>query len=288
MDLVFRCSRFPNPGETLLGTDFSEHPGGKGANQAVAIGKLGNPVSFVGCVGKDGFGVTLIRQMKGSGVETSTMAIHDSLPSGTAMILVDEAGQNQIVVVPGANGAVTKELVNASIQSSTDSFIVAQLEIPLEAVIAGSKLGKMILNPAPARELPDEIFSELFAIIPNESETEFLTGIRPVDADSCKAASAWFLENGVQNVVLTLGERGSYWSNGIESLSIPAFRVGAIDTTAAGDAFVGGLASRLSIGEGWQDALQFASAVAALAVTKPGAQESMPTRSEVEAFLASQ
>lgn len=281
LDLVFRTKRFPRPGETLLGGEFCSSPGGKGANQAVAIAKLGGDVSFVGCVGRDPFGSALEASMQEAGVDTSNLSRHKSLPSGCASIVVSEDGSNEIIVAPGANGALSGEQVRKALGHDLDRWVLAQLEVPIEAVLAASEVSHFILNPAPACELPAELLSRCFAIVPNETETEILTGIDPKNPRLRRDAAAALVLKGAGNVVITLGNEGCYWTDGTRELHLPPFPVKAVDTVAAGDAFCGALALWLSRGNDWEHALAFANRAGALATTKEGAQAAMPSLAEM-------
>jgi ribokinase len=281
MDLVFRTARMPSPGETLLGGQFATHPGGKGANQAVAIGRLGGAVSFVGKVGSDAFGVALRQSLTEATVNVDFLQISEA-PTGTAGIFVDDAGQNMIVVAPGANAEVSAEEVRIALQTLRPSVTLAQLEIPLEAVLAAAQADRFILNPAPARQLPDDLLDRCFALTPNEFELQALTGI-----DSTEEAAKRLLDRGVQNVIVTLGEQGSYWVSASGGLHFPVPLVSPIDTTGAGDAFNGALAMFLAEGQDLANAIPLANCVGALATTRPGAQEAMPTRKELRALAGS-
>lgn len=285
LDFVFRVPRFVRVGETLLGAEFQSHPGGKGANQAYAIGRLGGDVQFVGCVGDDPYGEGLRQNLESAGVDVSLLHSTTRAATGTAAILVDSDGRNQIVVASGANMHVTPDLVREALKVPAD-ITLSQLEIPLESVLEASKAARFILNPAPACDIPVEVLKNTWCITPNETETEMLTGILPSDEESCLNAADWFFSKGVQHVVLTLGERGcAYFAPG-ESLFVPTRKVKAVDTTAAGDAFNGGLAWALSKGQGWREALETANRVATLSVMKEGAQPSMPSAHDLEAMLA--
>lgn len=280
MDLVFRTARMPQPGETLLGGQFATHPGGKGANQAVAIGRLGGAVRFVGRVGRDGFGESLRHSLVEAGVSVEHLRVSEA-PTGTAGIFVDDAGQNMIVVAPGANGEVTPEDVFAAMQTPAD-VVLAQLEIPLAAVAAAASAERFILNPAPACPLPDGVLARCFALTPNESELAALTG----GAD-LSAGCARLLDLGVENVIVTLGERGSYWASRAGGRSFAAPVIQPVDTTAAGDAFNGALAMFLAEGRELANAIPLANCVGALATTRAGAQGSMPSREEVRGLAGS-
>jgi len=282
LDMVFQTQRFPNPGETLLGGEFASHPGGKGANQAVAVGKLGGEVSFVGCIGSDAFGDVLRDSLVQAGVDVTHLLRHPTTPSGCAGIVVDAAGSNQIIVAPGANMELTAAQVHAALAQNTDSSVLVQLEIPMAAVKAAATRGRLFLNPAPAQSLDDELLAKTFAITPNETETELLTGIRPQNPETCRSAAKALFDKGVQNVVLTLGEKGCFWMSDKGELYVPALEANAIDTVAAGDAFNGALAWFYSETGDLPNALVRANQVTALSVTKRGAQSSMPTREELE------
>ena len=286
LDLVFRCSELPRPGQTVLGHSFETHPGGKGANQAVAIGKLGGHVAFVGCVGDDGNGETLRHSLTGAGVDIQYLLTTANSPTGVAPIWVDDAGTNMIVVAPGANFDLSEEHVAFSLGFLQPSVVLAQLETELEAVRAASLFDRFILNPAPAQPLADELLANCFAITPNETEAEILTGIAPDDEASCLAASGRLLDNGVRNVVITLGSRGCYWATTEGGQHFDAPKVDAIDTTAAGDAFNGALAWYLASDLEFPEAIRRAIRVASVSTTRVGAQESMPTESEVDQFFA--
>lgn len=285
LDLVFQCPEFPRPGETLLGGEFATHPGGKGANQAVAIGRLGGDVHFCGAVGTDDFGKTLQTSLKGAGVHTTHLRHDPGQPTGTACILVSATGQNLIVVAPGANNQVTPEAVHHTLDQLRPSIVLAQLEVPLPAVEAAAKSGRFILNPAPARPLPDSLLAQTWIITPNETELEALTGIAPQDLQDVERAARQLLARGVQNAIVTLGSRGSAWISAEGLQHFPAHPVQPVDTTAAGDAFNGALAHFLAQGHDFPFAITRANAVAALSTLKSGAQPSMPTEKELEIFL---
>jgi ribokinase len=294
IDLVARVERIPAKGETLSGQDFQTHPGGKGANQAVAVARLGYPVSMIGRVGSDGFGQILRDSLAAAGVDTSAVAISDE-PSGIAMIAVERGGDNSIIVSPGANACLTSSDLDLHIELlRSAALVLTQLEIPLATVeylaaICARAGVPLILDPAPARDLPASLWSNIAWITPNESEARQLCGVQAsatieeelLETVECIAA------RGARNILLKLGERGSYVAthSGLRA-QIPAYVVSAVDTTAAGDAFNGAFAVALARGTDPAKAASFAAAVAAISVTRPGAQSSMPTQDDVARFLA--
>ena len=288
-DLVVRTPRFPQPGETISGEDLQIIPGGKGANQAVAAARQGTPTAMVGRVGNDSFGPELIGNLKQNGVDTSHVQVDSESATGTAIIVVDEKGQNSIVLSPGGNGRVTPaDLDNLSFADA--SLLLLQLEIPVAAVLAAVKRAKesglrVLLNPAPARPLPEELLSLPDFIVPNESELSLLTELPVQDIPSAEKAAKTLLERGIQNVIVTLGANGALIVNRELTKHIPSFKVDVVDTTAAGDAFIGGFASALLQNKSMEEAVQYGCACGALAATKFGAQPSLPTKKEVETFL---
>jgi ribokinase len=292
LDLVVGADRIPQIGETVIGKTFNTFYGGKGANQAVAVAKLGYPVSMVGNVGSDSFGAQLRNGLRSAGVDTAYVNTVEG-PSGVALITTGSLGENSIVVVPAANGHLTPELLEkAATILQRAGFLLAQLEIPLETVEYLAKFAErcsipLMLDPAPARELPTSLLRRLSWITPNETETQELlkTNIENGDQD-CNAAAERLLDLGVQNVLLKLGSRGCLIAQAILAKErIPAFAVDAVDTTAAGDAFNAGFAVGLMRDCTVAHSAVFASAVAAISVTRPGAQPSMPTGDEVDLFL---
>jgi ribokinase len=291
MDLVVRAPHMPIPGETIIGSDFRTIPGGKGANQAVAAARLGAEVTMIGRVGDDDFGRAQLRNLGELDIDTTHVMVDPAAATGIALITLDASGQNSIVLAPGANMRLTKEDINAAQGAIVQSdVLVLQLESPLEVVahaieIAYTEGVNVILNPAPARPLPKETLASLDYLIPNESETALLTGVEVVDIHSAKEAAERLREEGVGTVVLTLSDRGAFLASAEESVHVPGYEVEVVDTTAAGDAFVGGFAVALAQGQNLAEAVRYANASGALAVTRLGAQPSLPTRQEVEEFM---
>ncbi|MCL9802971.1 ribokinase [Pseudomonas sp. AKS31] len=290
MDLVTRAPRLPVGGETLIGHSFATVSGGKGANQAVAAARLGAQVAMVGCVGNDDYGVQLREALLAEQIDClAVSAVDDS--SGVALIVVDDNSQNAIVIVAGANGAMTPAVIDrfdAVLQAA--DVIICQLEIPDATVGHALKraraLGKVvILNPAPAsRPLPADWFAAIDYLIPNESEAAVLSGL-PVDSqETAESAASQLIAMGAGKVIITLGAQGSLFANGQRFEHFPAPKVKAVDTTAAGDTFVGGFAAALANGKSEADAIRFGQIAAALSVTRAGAQPSIPTLSDVQAF----
>ncbi len=289
MDLVARVPALPGPGQTVLGTSLTRSPGGKGANQAVAAARAGCEVFFIGRVGSDSHGQELLESLRQAGVNTSRTALDRSIPSGTALIAVDDAGENSIVVVPGANGHVSAADVDGSRDViSASSVIVLQLEIPLETVAHAARLGReegtlVLLNPAPAQPLEPSLTHLVDVLVANESEVAALSGMgSPFDPAS---AARMLVDSGTGAVIVTLGSQGAVLVTADEEIDVPAFAVDAVDTTGAGDAFVGNLARALDQKQPLESAVRFASAAAALSVQHQGAQPSMPSLQETEQLL---
>jgi len=284
-DLVLDIDHRPAPGETILGSDVVVTPGGKGANQAVAAGRLGGDVTFVGCLGEDGNGRLLRASLADAGVNLSGLRQVDA-PTGIAIIMVTPDGENSIIVAPGANRHVTPGMLDEADQWREAAVVVLQLEIPLESVtkVATEARGRVVLNTAPAAELPAEVIALADPLVANESEAHFLLGDQGGDG---VALAERLLGLGPRSVVLTLGPAGSVVAertgDGVRTAEVPAQRVTAVDTTGAGDSFVGAMALRLSEGDGLPDAVRFATSVAAVSVGRRGAQDSFPTMSELEA-----
>jgi ribokinase len=292
LDLVASTDRIPQVGETVIGRTFTTFFGGKGANQAVAVARLGYPVSMIGSVGNDAFGTQLRSGLAEAGVNTDHVETVEG-SSGTALIITGPNGENSIVVVPGANAHLSpKSLERTAPLLKQAGFILVQLEIPLETVEYLAEFAErydipFMLDPAPARELPASLLRRVSWLTPNETETrELLKANLDDNEQSANAAADQLLSRGVKNVVLKLGSRGCAVAQGSQSKErIPAFSVNAVDTTAAGDAFNAGFAVGLISGYSASESGVFASAVAALSVTRPGAQPSMPRSDEVEEFL---
>lgn len=292
MDLVTRAPRLPRGGETLIGESFATVSGGKGANQAVAAARLGAQVSMVGCIGSDAYGQELRGALLAEQIDCQAVSTVEGA-SGVALIVVDDNSQNAIVIVAGANGALTSQVIDrfdAVLQAA--DVIICQLEVP-DATVGyalkrGRELGKtVILNPAPAsRPLPADWYASIDYLIPNESEASALSGV-PVDSlQSAETAASALIALGAGKVIITLGAQGSLFANGTGFEHFPASQVKAVDTTAAGDTFVGGFAAALASGKSEAEAIRFGQVAAALSVTRAGAQPSIPTLSEVQAFKA--
>lgn len=281
-DLVFRTGKLPVPGQTLLGGQFSTHSGGKGGNQAVAIGTLGGIVDFIGSIGQDSNGKIMRATLDSAGVNTESLVVDATTPSGTACVLVDDQGMNMIVVAAGANLTLSPAVVRDALAQSGSRVVLTQLEIPMDCVAAASEAEFFILNPAPASMIPGQILARCRVLTPNETELQGLTGILPDDPEDCIRASRGLLEQGVKNVVVTLGSRGSYWVSNAGGWYFQAPNVRPVDTTAAGDAFNGALAHFLAAGREMSNAIQLANCVGALSTTKHGAQESMPSLAELK------
>jgi len=283
VDHVWLGQVAPSSGETLLADSYEVHPGGKGANQATAAAKLGGRVQMVGCLGKDAGGALLKSVLQRAGVGVSYLTELEGVATGTAGIFVDAKGANSIYVGPGANRLVTADRVSFALTMIRPQWVLMQGETPYEGLHEALKHGRLILNPAPAFDVPSEILARTWLITPNEHEAALLTGIHPNTEEECDAACQALLSRGVQNVVITRGEKGAY-ASGIGVIS--PYPVSAVDTTGAGDCFTGALAAALSKGMDLRGALQVASVAAALSTMKKGAQESMPDWQQVSAALS--
>jgi len=295
MDLVINVPHIPKPGETILGDRFLTFPGGKGANQAVAAARLGADVTMIGCVGNDTYGEQLISTLKAENINTEGISVLPDIATGVAMISVAEDGQNSIAVASGANFQLTPDIVRKAM-SNNQSFdlLIMPLEVPLETVLASAELAKkvgakVILNPAPAQALSESLKKSVDILVPNEIELAQITSIKAGNLEDLNQAAKKLLNQGISSVVITLGDKGSLVisksDEGEESQLVPPFQVKAVDTTAAGDAFVAALSVGIGDGMSITDAARFANAAGALAATKPGAQPSLPLRSEVERFF---
>lgn len=294
MDLVVRTARFPRAGETLAGSDFHIIPGGKGANQAVAAARAGAAVRMVGSIGTDAFGPLMLDSLMAAGVEVSGIARLPETATGTATIIVEDGGQNRIIVVPGANGLMTPEFIQRqwpAIQQS--ELILLQHEIPLPTVHAVIEMAydagiRVLLNPAPFYPIRPDILAKVDTLIVNEVEVQALAGLAVTDSQTAGSAAAALTDRGVRTVIITLGATGALLRTADAEFFQPAFQVEVVDTTAAGDTFAGSYAACILAGSQPQEALNFAGAASALAVTRLGAQTSIPAKDEVEAFLAAQ
>lgn len=291
-DLVVKSDRFTEEGETIIGKSFGQFTGGKGANQAVAAARLGGNVEMLGELGKDSFGKDQIKSLDDNNIRHDHVLFTNEASSGIGNPQLDASGHNRIVVVPGANYKFEpKDLDKLEDVIRTTDIIILQLEIPLETVYEAIKLGhkynkEIILNPAPAAELDPKIAPMVTYMTPNEHEAQLITGIKTDTDAGVKEAANELLRQGYKNVLITLGEKGSYFKNADTELNIPAFKVKAVDTTAAGDSYIGAFAYGLANESSVEDSLHYAAATAAIAVTKMGAQPSLPTKKEVDEFLA--
>lgn len=289
-DMVVRSPHIPVPGETVLGGKFFMNPGGKGANQAVAAARLGGEVTFLTKIGKDLFGTQAVKGFEKEGINTRYIAVSESEPSGVASIVVGDTAENSIVVAPGANYDLNKADIDLALTAFIQTQIVlVQLEIPIEIVEYVIEMGKrlnkkVILNPAPAQKLSDNSLASLFAVTPNESEAELLTGVKVSDEKSASKAAGILTSKGIENVIITMGSKGAYlYSESVKKM-IPGYKVNAVDTTAAGDTFNGALAVALLEGIEMEEAIVFANKAAAIAVTRPGAQSGIPFLADVNSF----
>ena len=287
-DMVINMERLPLPGETLLGGKFFMNAGGKGANQAVAAARLGGKVNFVAKVGNDPFGIRSIDQYKAEGIGTKHVVVDKEHPSGVALILVDAHGENSIAVASGANAHLLPEDIDQAKGTIEDcDILLMQLETPMETIEHAAQMakragGKVILNPAPAHSLPESLLANLYMLIANETEAEYISGTRITDMDSVARAADIICHRGVENVVITLGSKGAFIKERDTYHQVPALKVKAVDATAAGDTFCGAVCVALAEGRGIIEAVTFANRAAAVTVTRMGAQSSLPYRREVE------
>jgi ribokinase len=291
MDLVARCKHLPAKGQTIFGHDFFSAPGGKGANQAVAVARLGGRVAMAGCVGADEFGRALTAGLRDAGVEAGDVVSVDR-PTGTALITIDAEGANTIVVISGANAACTTALVDRAFASAgVPGILLLQNEIPAEANAHAIRVAHasgwfVIVNPAPAGPLPMELLPLIDVIVPNETEAAAITGLRLSSRADALAAARRVVEQGARSALITLGDDGALYCDPERCLHCPAVAVQAVDTTAAGDAYIGALCATLADGRALPESLGFAAAAAALSVTRLGAQPSLASRAELANFIA--
>ena len=285
-DMTVLADRLPVPGETVLGGTFAMGQGGKGANQAVAAQRLGGDVTFICKVGRDIFGVNSIKEYKKEGMDTSKVMYSDK-PSGVALISVDTHAENCIVVASGANGDITVEDIEANRKDiEKAAILLLQLEIPVDAVVRAAKIAHeagvyVVLNPAPACDLPEEIYQYLSLIIPNQTEIALMTGIEVKDEEGAAKAVKALQSKGTKDVIVTMGSKGSMVYHEGKATFVPSRKVNAVDTTAAGDTYCGGLCVALSEGKDIIAAAEFATASSSLTVQKRGAQDSIPYRKDI-------
>ena len=293
-DLMATVKNFPAAGETIVGTSFLQVMGGKGANQAVAAHRLGGDVKFVTCLGNDANGQNTLRYFRETGLDVSSALLVTDAPSGTAIILVDENGENCIVITPGANHRLLPDYIIEEIEDDIAAcdLVMLQMEIPYETVRTVCELARkhqktIMLNVAPARHLDAELIKMIDILVVNETEAETVSGAKIAGIGEGAIVDK-LLSMGARTVVLTLGKQGCLLKNERECLQVPAFQVKAVDTTAAGDTFCGALAAGLARGREWREALRFATAASAVCVTRMGAQPSIPTERETNEFLHNQ
>lgn len=290
VDTTLRVKRMPQPGETLMTENKSSAAGGKGANQAVAAARAGAQTSFIGKVGKDGAGQFMVESLNDDQIDTTGIAVDDTVGTGSAFILLDEAGQNSILVYGGSNKWVSKSEVEAAAkQIKQADFVISQFETPQEAALDAFKLAKAnnvrtILNPAPASQIEPDLLQVTDLIVPNETESASLTGIEITDEASMIASAKAFQQMGVKNLIITVGSKGAFYATATEHDFVPAFKVKAVDTTAAGDTFIGALSSQLKPDlSNIAAALIFAQRASSITVQRLGAMPSIPTLAEIEA-----
>jgi len=288
MDLVARTPRQPLPGETLTGTTFATLPGGKGANQAVALARLGAEVAMIGCVGNDDYGRVLRANLEREGIAHQAVGVSFTQSSGVAMIIVDDASQNSIVVIPGSNAELTPAEVDRSCELLRQAkLVVCQLEVPLETVRFTLKAARQngavtILNAAPACELPQDVLSLVDWLVVNETEASMLSGLPVTNPEDAQQAARQLRAQGCRNVLITLGAQGVLAAYDDELRHYPAQKVKPVDTTGAGDTFVGGFGAALAGGAAPDEAIRFGQAAAAIAVTREGAQDAIPRREDIQ------
>lgn len=293
MDLVVFADRHPAIGETILGNSFHMYPGGKGANQAISAARLGANVSLVGCLGWDSYGSDLLQNLKRNNIDTTYIRKIKGTSTGTALITVSNDGGNSIIVVPGANYAVNPMDVDAAgSQFVPGNILLVQMEVPMEVVTyaiqkARQQEMQVILNPAPARLLPESVYQQVDYLVPNRSELNLLAGGSRFDTLTVEAGVEKLRTLGLKKILVTLGDHGVRFISPTRDENFPAYRVPVVDTTAAGDAFIGGFSAGLAEGLSEEEAIQLGTAAGALAVTKAGAQASLPSRLEVDQFRKS-
>ncbi|WP_371973850.1 ribokinase [Lelliottia nimipressuralis] len=293
-DHILNLDAFPTPGETVTGNQYQVAFGGKGANQAVAAGRSGANIAFIACTGDDDTGERVRKQLESDHIDISPVSVVGGESTGVALIFVNAEGENVIGIHAGANAALTIERVEAQrVLISSAEALLMQLESPVESVLAAAKIAHenhttVVLNPAPARLLSDELLALVDIITPNETEAEKLTGIRVENDDDAARAAQALHDKGIGTVIITLGSRGVWASVNGEGRRVPGFKVKAIDTIAAGDTFNGALVTALLEGGSLDNAIRFAHAAAAIAVTRKGAQPSVPWRKEIDEFLSQQ
>ena len=293
-DHILNLESFPTPGETVTGNQYQVAFGGKGANQAVAAGRSGAKVAFIACTGDDDTGERVRKQLASDNIDIAPVSVVEGESTGVALIFVNAEGENVIGIHAGANAALTTERVNAQREIIANAeALLMQLESPVESVLAAAEIAHqnhttVVLNPAPARVLSDELLALVDIITPNETEAEKLTGVRVENDDDAARAAKVLHDKGIGTVIITLGSRGVWASVNGEGRRVPGFKVKAIDTIAAGDTFNGALVTALLEGKRMDDAIRFAHAAAAIAVTRKGAQPSVPWRKEIDEFLSQQ
>lgn len=289
-DMVIKSDRLPKPGETILGGNFLMNHGGKGANQAVAAARLGGDVTFICKIGNDIFGNETMEMFRKEKIDTTYVGITSKEPSGVALINVDKKGENCIVVATGANSTLSVEdIQNAAPAIKQASIVIMQLETPIESVSYAAQMAKkegstVILNPAPApnTQLPDDLLANVDILIPNVTEAEIISGMHITDEESVKEVIRSISAKGIKTIIVTMGAKGALAYENNEFIHVPAFKVEAVDTTAAGDTFCGGLCVALSEGKSLKEAILFASKASSISVTRMGAQVSIPLKEEVQ------
>lgn len=290
LDLVVNTRKIPRPGETVMGKDFKQISGGKGGNQADAAAKLGGEVTMIGAIGNDEMGKILKNSLKNDGVNVENVITKPDEPTGIAVIIVEDSGDNSITVAPGANYMLnSKDIENVENVIKKGKVVLIQLENKIDTVKTSLKIGResgavTILNPAPAVELDEEILKYVDIITPNETELEILTGVKTDSLENVEKAGKLLLQRGIKEIVVTLGEKGCMWINSNIVKHYPAYMVKAIDTTGAGDSFNGALAVSIDNGGDMETSILYAMKVGAMTVTKEGAQTSLPLKEEVENF----